>query len=489
MDYANVERAKKHALRIAIKMKSMSMNLLTMIIIFVGVLALSIVLFNPGGIVRTFNELLSGLSGEGWRSINLTQGHEAVHIYLQNVQERGRPDYGMVYIYEFHLLDSIEHMVVNPLAKGEAKAYFAPKNWKGDKCAVFVSDHSGLAPTIHRGGNRIFYVNQGTIIQDGMRNLKDVLASYEGKCDCIRQDGTKGEYTVISSVGCFGTTICNDVTPTLDAGFGSGAFDKCEEFKKYHEMCPRDGCCHLLQKNELGDYVYKVKYGIICGYSDSEAMWWACTEDNDGAEILAGEEKYKCNFENGIGKWKIKEEGCKVFATRLGLVGKITAYNYKIKEKDRLAALPYRFSAPEGERYLDNPVKIKVTYPKTGKSVIVPVLDVGPWNEKDNYWEAERDTWGVDEYSLKNNFPELCEPMAQAAYYEGWHYNYTVSRSGYNKEKQKYERIPYDPKTGNPGTQRLVLNPAGIDLGDGTWDDLEMTNNDWVEWKFVRTEK
>ncbi|KKU20736.1 MAG: Secreted protein, partial [Candidatus Nomurabacteria bacterium GW2011_GWA1_46_11] len=34
---------------------------------------------------------------------------------------------------------------------------------------------------------------------------------------------------------------------------------------------------------------------------------------------------------------------------------------------------------------------------------------------------------------------------------------------------------------------RQVANPAGIDLSEGTWADLGMTNNDWVIVEFLWT--
>jgi len=482
-------------------MKGLSISLLATIVIFLGVLAISLIIFNPGGIVNSFYELLEKLFGIEGSSQNINKGNKALHVHLaidsvSDIQKRG------IYIYEFHLFNEFSNHIAK---KGHAETTLYLIGWKKDKCTVFVSDdtlllYKGIKDIRIQRGNRIYYVDPGTIIQDGIKNLEDVLNKYEGKCECITKDEQKGEYTVKFSSGCWGTVVCYDVIPTLEAQFGSKSFDKCKEYSDCKECCPSKNCCELLNKNELGVYEYKIKYGIICGFNESEkeAYWFACTSENDGIEISAGEKKYVCRYKNNIGLWvegsnknsqtkietnKKEKVVCRVYATRLGLVGETTAYGHVIKQNDRFASLPYNFKK-ERKNYLENPVKINITY--KGKSVIVPVLDIGPWNELDNYWESKekRNKWGVDEESLKN-FPEQCIPMAQAAYSERWHYGYTVSRSGYDRETNSWIRIPYDPITGNPGTQKPVKNPSGIDLADGTWNDLGMKDNDWVEWYFV----
>ena len=483
------------------KMKGLSTTLLASIVIFIGVLAISLILFNPGGIVSHFMELLNKMSGEGVSFPTIKEGNKALHVHLEiddsnsDIRKRG------IYIYEFHLFNEFYNHIVK---KGNTKTTLYLSGWKKDKCTVFISDNTGLAyqggffGEMYKKGNRIYYVEPGTIIQDGIKNLKEVLSKYEGKCECITKDEQKGEYTVKFSAGCKNTIVCNDVIPTLEAQFESKSFDNCDKYSDCKECCPRKNCCELLKKNELGTYEYKIKYGIICGFNESgkEAYWFACTSENDGIKINAGEKKYVCVYKNNVGLWieesadllqteKNKNERviCRVYATRLGMVGGQTAYGHIIKPNDRFASLPYNFKQ-ERQNYLQNPVKINITY--KGKSVVVPVLEIGPWNELDNYWETKekRNKWGVDDESLKN-FPNQCIPMAQAAYSEGWHYGYTVSRSAYDKETNSWIRIPYDPKTGNPGTQRQVTNPAGIDLADGTWNDLGMKDNDWVEWYFV----
>ena len=137
----------------------------------------------------------------------------------------------------------------------------------------------------------------------------------------------------------------------------------------------------------------------------------------------------------------------RVFATREGLVGRKTANGHTIVERDRFAALP-------SKRALNSPGKrdyqVRVTY--KGKSATVPIWDVGPWNTKDNYWDAEREIFG--------DLPRFV-PQAYAA----WRNDYNNGRDQFN---------------------RWVSFPASIDLADGTFiEDLGMRNSDWVDVTFL----
>jgi hypothetical protein len=135
-----------------------------------------------------------------------------------------------------------------------------------------------------------------------------------------------------------------------------------------------------------------------------------------------------------------------VYATREGLVGNKTANGHVITSRDHFVALP-------SGTVLDcngcSTYTVNLYYPRTGKRVNnVRVYDVGPWNERDNYWHVPR----AEFTSLAQGLPE-----AQAAY-----------QNGFNGGKDEFGRT--------------VTNPAGIDLADGTfWDDLGMTGNDWVQ--------
>jgi hypothetical protein len=91
--------------------------------------------------------------------------------------------------------------------------------------------------------------------------------------------------------------------------------------------------------------------------------------------------------------------------------------------------------------------QVKLNY--RGRSVVVPVWDVGPWNIRDDHWNPSRsrEQW----HDLPQGLPQ-----AQAAF-----------EKGHNG--------------GKDGFGRRVSNPAGIDLADGTfWNDLQMRDNDWI---------
>ena len=88
-------------------------------------------------------------------------------------------------------------------------------------------------------------------------------------------------------------------------------------------------------------------------------------------------------------------QGFDVKATREGLVGRKTATGHVIVKDDWFVALPSRKALG---RY------ITVTY--KGKTVRVPVKDVGPWNTKDDYWNGTgvpHAETGYDKFGRKTN--------------------------------------------------------------------------------------
>ena len=95
-----------------------------------------------------------------------------------------------------------------------------------------------------------------------------------------------------------------------------------------------------------------------------------------------------------------------MFATREGLVGHRTANGHRIGPRDRFVALPYWgvLSSKGGNEF-----QVRVTY--RGRSVVLPVWDVGPWNTHDDYWSPKR------RYS---DLP-VGQPMAHAAYHQRYH--------------------------------------------------------------------
>lgn len=114
-----------------------------------------------------------------------------------------------------------------------------------------------------------------------------------------------------------------------------------------------------------------------------------------------------------------------VFATREGLIGGKTASGYIVDTVVPFIALP---AVKALHRF------VRVTDPKTGRSVFAIVLDVGPWNEHD------------DAYVFTGARP--------------------AAESGID-------------------TRGRVTNKAGIDLGERVWRELGMEDNGPVDWVFL----
>ncbi|GLZ44770.1 hypothetical protein Acsp06_09550 [Actinomycetospora sp. NBRC 106375] len=141
----------------------------------------------------------------------------------------------------------------------------------------------------------------------------------------------------------------------------------------------------------------------------------------------------------------------RVFATREGLVGGTTANGHRIAPEDQFVALPSRRAlSPDGK----GEYSVRVCT-DAGRCATVPVWDVGPWNTKDDYWNPadQREQW--------KDLPQG-RPMAQAAY------------------EDRYNG-------GNDGFGRPIKNPAGIDLADGTFHGLGLTNNSFVTVDYLWT--
>lgn len=111
-----------------------------------------------------------------------------------------------------------------------------------------------------------------------------------------------------------------------------------------------------------------------------------------------------------------------VFATREGMIGSMTSSLTIIGAESLFVALPDR-------RALGRDVEVRYH----GRSIVVPVLDVGPWNIDDPYWERD------------------ARPASERG----------------------------------RGAYRTPVNPAGIDLSDPTFSALGLHDNDYVEWRFV----
>ncbi len=119
----------------------------------------------------------------------------------------------------------------------------------------------------------------------------------------------------------------------------------------------------------------------------------------------------------------------RVRATRIGMVGGRTANGWTIPARARFVALPSWtvLSSRGGNEY-----QVRLSY--HGRSVVVPVYDVGPYSERDDYWDAKRD-----------GYPQLDRgwPMDHAAYYDGFN--------------------------GGRADKGYVSYPTAVDVGDGAW--------------------
>ncbi|MEV2240553.1 hypothetical protein [Micromonospora sp. NPDC049891] len=143
----------------------------------------------------------------------------------------------------------------------------------------------------------------------------------------------------------------------------------------------------------------------------------------------------------------------RVYATRIGLVGELTANGHTVRSRDHFVALPSRrgLSPRNSGDYT-----VRVCTVTGSRCEYAPVWDVGPWNTRDDYWNLS---------AVRENWKDLPQgrPQAQAAY-----------QNGYNGGRDQFGRV--------------VLNPAGIDLADGTfWDGLQLTTNAWVDVAYLWT--
>jgi hypothetical protein len=111
-----------------------------------------------------------------------------------------------------------------------------------------------------------------------------------------------------------------------------------------------------------------------------------------------------------------------VLATREGQIGDVTSTRMIIRPDSRFVALPH-------PRALGRMVEVRYR----DRAVVVPVLDVGPWNIDDAYWERD------------------ARPASERG----------------------------------RGAYRTPVNTAGIDLSDAVFAALGLPDNDMVDWRFV----
>ncbi|MEU3016533.1 MULTISPECIES: hypothetical protein [unclassified Nocardiopsis] len=154
----------------------------------------------------------------------------------------------------------------------------------------------------------------------------------------------------------------------------------------------------------------------------------------------------------------------RLFATRIGLVGNKTANGHTVRPDDQFVALPSRrgLATRGGGEYTVRVCSTGALGPGASgdtenhepRCSYLPVWDVGPWNITDDHWNDDRESW---------RDLDRGRPQAQAAY--------TESHNG-----------------GLDGFGRRVLNPAGIDLADGAFNEgLQLPTNAWVRVDYLWT--
>jgi hypothetical protein len=129
----------------------------------------------------------------------------------------------------------------------------------------------------------------------------------------------------------------------------------------------------------------------------------------------------------GFSSWRIydaRQPGSwqRVLATREGQIGDVTATRMRIHADSRFVALP-------DPKALGRMVEVRYG----DRVVVAKVLDVGPWNIDDPYWEHD------------------ARPASERG----------------------------------RGAYRTPVNTAGIDISDPVFAELGMRDNDVVEWRFV----
>jgi hypothetical protein len=129
-----------------------------------------------------------------------------------------------------------------------------------------------------------------------------------------------------------------------------------------------------------------------------------------------------------LGAWTIynaRQPGAwqRVLATREGMIGDLTSSRTIIRADSMFVALPHT-------RALGSLVEVRYRE----RSIVVPVLDVGPWNIDDAYWEHD------------------ARPASERG----------------------------------RGFYRRPVNTAGIDLSDAVFAALGLRDNAMVDWRFVR---
>lgn len=159
----------------------------------------------------------------------------------------------------------------------------------------------------------------------------------------------------------------------------------------------------------------------------------------------------------------------RVTATVEGLVGFTTRNGHKIIPHDRFVSLPACTQSscpglpPGGATYVaacSPNCFVRVTNPTTGVCAIAPVWDTGPWFTNDNWWDPANQR-------VLNNLSNSYNYLAQG--FPGAKAGVDNLNVGYG---QGVSNVGYDMY--NAG------NRAGIDIADGTWEDIGHNVNEGI---------
>jgi len=192
------------------------------------------------------------------------------------------------------------------------------------------------------------------------------------------------------------------------------------------------------------------------------------------------------------------------YATREGLVGGTTANGHTITSTDIFVALPSSSSLNSSDG--DTTYTVNVTY--NGNTYYnVPVWDIGPFNDRDDYWnpnyietangqERFRDNWGYSSYGDLSRGTAETYAAKNSNFHNGWTSSHTMFYLN------AYHEDVYVSNT-NPGTQvhntlnnplhstTLRNNGAEIDLSDALFYGLGLQDNstvvvtfNWVPYSF-----
>lgn len=116
--------------------------------------------------------------------------------------------------------------------------------------------------------------------------------------------------------------------------------------------------------------------------------------------------------------------------------------------------------------------RVRVTY--NNQAALIPVKDVGPWNEDDNWWNPSFPSHP----RARRTFQSLPQgkPAAEAAFTDGFN------------RRDNCLTLDYQPSGRAGGADqfgRCVLNPAGIDLSFEAARQIGMVGSQWVTVSFL----